>query len=109
MCKLDIAHGGQESWRTPHWERRLILSPTSPHYFTSGSPRHLIFLRTVYQTRVGGKVRKPELGEGFDSVSKLHNSPAFSFLKKRDHGIWKRTLSMGDYLLEAEKTKIFTA
>ena len=53
VCTWDTAHRGQESWRTPHWDRRL-LSSTSPHYFTRGSPRHLIFLRTVSQTKVGG-------------------------------------------------------
>ena len=68
---------------TPHWARRLLLSSASPHYFTSESPRHLIFLRRVYQTKAEGKLRKLELGEGYDSESKLHNSPAFSFLKKK--------------------------
>lgn len=34
----------------------------------------------------------------------------FLFLKKKkNHGIWKRILSMDDYLLEVEKTKICTA
>ena len=95
---------------TPHWARRLLLSSASPHYFTSESPRHLIFLSRVYQTKAEGKLRKLELGEGYDSESKLHNSPAFSFLKKKkNHGIWKRILSMDDYLLEVEKTKICTA